>query len=141
MTIRNLEGFFKPRSVAVIGASDRARSVGNTLLANLMQGGFKGQILPVNPRHRSLCGLPVHASVADLTITRDLAVMCTPPPTVPGLIADLAARSTRAAIVITAGLTALTDVGGSTVKQQMLAAARPCLLRISVRTALDCSCR
>jgi len=130
MTIRNLEGFFKPRSVAVIGASDRARSVGNTLLANLMQGGFKGQILPVNPRHRSLCGLPVHASVADLPITPDLAVICTPPPTVPGLIADLGARGTRAAIVITAGLGALTEAGGTTLKQQMLAAARPYLLRI-----------
>ncbi|HSC98665.1 MAG TPA: CoA-binding protein, partial [Casimicrobiaceae bacterium] len=130
MTIRNLEGFFKPRSVAVIGASDRARSVGNTLLENLMQGGFKGQILPVNPRHRSLCGLPGHASVANLPITPDLAVICTPPPTVPGLIADLAARGTRAAIVITAGLGALTDDGGTTLKQQMLAAARPYLLRI-----------
>src|SRR3954466_6031805 len=114
MTIRNLEGFFKPRSVAVVGASDRARSVGNMLLANLVQGGFTGQVLPVNPKHRELCGLPVHASVADLPITPDLAVICTPPPTVPRLIADLAARGTRAAIVITAGLGAVAGADGKT---------------------------
>jgi len=130
MTIRNLEALFGPRSVAVIGASDRPHSVGNTLLVNLLAGGFAGRIMPVNPKHRELAGLAVHATISELPETPDLAVICTPPATVPQLIADLASRGTRAVIVITAGLGAAAATGGTTLKQQMLAAARPHLLRI-----------
>ena len=129
MTIRNLEHFFQPTSVALIGASDRPHSVGATVLANL-QAGFAGRIFPVNPRHRELGGLPVYPSVAALPERPDLAIICTPPPTIPGLVADLGTRGTRAAIVITSGLGAVMRDGSTTFKQAMLDAARPHLLRI-----------
>jgi len=130
MTVRNLEFFFRPRSIALVGASDRPHSVGGTVLRNLLAGGFAGPIMPVNPRHRELGGLEVHATVADLPQVPELAVICTPPATVPGLIEELGARGTRAAIVITAGLGAKAADGAMTLKEAMLAAAGRHLLRI-----------
>jgi acetyltransferase len=130
MTVRNLEYFFGPRSIAVIGASGRPHSVGETVLRNLLAGEFAGPVLPVNPKHRTLAGLAVYATVADLPLTPELAVICTPPATVPGLVAELAARGTKAAVVISAGLGAKTADGRSTLKDAMLAAAAPALLRV-----------
>jgi acetyltransferase len=129
MTVRNLEFLFHPASVALIGASDREGSVGKVLLRNLRQGGFMGPIWPVNPRHALIEGEQAWPDVAALPQAPDLALICTPPPTVPGLIADLGARGTRAAIVITAGLKQAQAQGG-TLEQAMLDAARPHLLRI-----------
>jgi len=123
MSIRHLDRLFDPASVAVIGASPRAGSVGATVWRNLREGGFAGPRWAVNLRHREIDGEVVHARVADLPAAPDLAVICTPPASVPGLIAELGARGTRAAVVLTAGL----DAGQ---KQAMLDAARAHLLRI-----------
>ncbi|MFN4005359.1 MAG: GNAT family N-acetyltransferase [Hylemonella sp.] len=122
MSIRNLDSLLAPSSVAVIGASQRPHSVGATVWRNLRQG-YAGAVYAVNPKYTTLDGQPVHARVQDLPAAPDLAVICTPPATVPALIADLAARGTRAAVVLTAGLDAAQ-------KQAMLDAARPALLRI-----------
>ena len=130
MSIRNLEHLLRPQSVAVIGASDTPRSVGATVLHNLVEGKFAGAIMPVNPRHRELAGIKVYPTVASLPAVPDLAVICTPPATVPGLIGELGERGTRAAIVITAGLGRDKDSQGRTLKEAMLAAAKPHLLRI-----------
>lgn len=123
MSIRNLDFLFAPASVAVFGASPREASVGGTVWGNLRSGDFKGPILAVNPKYRRLGGEPVYASASHLPCVPELAVICTPPDTVAGLIGELGARGTRAAVVLTAGLSAQH-------KQAMLAAARPHLLRI-----------
>jgi len=57
MSIRNLEHFFRPEWVAVIGALERPRSIGATVLRNLVEGGFAGSIMPVNPKYRELAGI------------------------------------------------------------------------------------
>jgi acetyltransferase len=123
MTVRHLDQLLQPTSVAVIGASDRPASVGATVWRNLRAGRFTGPVMAVNPRLRRLDGEPVVASVAALPQVPDLAVICTPPATVPKLIAELGRRGTRAAIVMTAGLDGAT-------RQAMLDAARPHLLRV-----------
>ena len=123
MSIRHLDRLLEPRSVVVVGASDRVGSVGATVWANLRAGRFEGPIFAVNPKHITLAGLPVFARVGDLPQAPDLAVLCTPPHTVPGLIDDLGRLGTRAAVIITAGLSAAQ-------KQAMLNAARPHLLRV-----------
>jgi acetyltransferase len=123
MSIRHLDSLFDPASVAVIGASPRAGSVGATVWRNLRQGGYRGALMAVNPKHRELDGVPVAARVQDLPQPPELAVICTPPASVPGLIDALGERGTRAAIVMTAGLTPVQ-------KQAMLDAARRHLLRI-----------
>ncbi|ALK97189.1 GCN5 family acetyltransferase [Massilia sp. WF1] len=129
MSTRNLDRFFMPKSVAVIGASARPGSVGATVLANLAGAGFQGTIWPVNPKYRVLAGTAVHADVADLPQAPDLAVICTPAPTVPGIITVLGARGCKAAVVLSAGLDA-PAAGGRSLRQMMLDAARPHLLRI-----------
>lgn len=130
MSIRNVDSLFKPRSVAVIGASSKPHGIGATLLRNLLDGGYSGEVWPVNPKYRQLAGLKCHASVTALPAAPELAVLCTPPATIPDLIGELGQRGTRAAIVLTAGMAELRTVGGRTLKQAMLAAARPHLLRI-----------
>src|SRR5579885_2059994 len=102
MSIRNFDKRFGPRSVALIGAGSRPGSVGAVVLRNLRQGGFVGELLLVNPRHDAIDGLTVYPSVADLPSAPDLAVIVTPPASVPALIGELGARGTRAAVVITA---------------------------------------
>ena len=123
MSIRHLDQLFDPASVAVFGASSRPASVGATVWANLRGAPFKGALYAVNPKHRRLDGEPVYARAADLPTVPELAVICTPPATVPGLIAELGALGTRAAVVISAGL-------DDAQRAAMLAAARPWLLRI-----------
>ena len=123
MSIRHLDSLFDPASVVVIGATDRPASVGGTVWRNLRQGRYAGTLLAVNPKRSELDGVPVAARVADLPVTPELAVICTPPHTVPGLIAQLGERGTRAAVVLTAGLDADT-------RRAMQQAARTHLLRI-----------
>ncbi len=123
MTIRHLDRLLEPRSVAVLGASDRPASVGATVWRNLRAGAFQGPVWAVNPSRTELDGQPCCASVNDLPAAPDLAVIATPPATIAELIGELGRRGTRAAIVMTAGLTAAQ-------KQQMLDAARPHLLRV-----------
>ena len=130
MSIRNLQQMFAPKSVALIGASQRTHSVGATVLRNLIEGGFKGAIHPVNPKHAELAGLRCWPDVTSLPQTPDLAVICVPPMGVPGIIRELGTHGTRAAIVLTAGLGARYDDTGRTVKQAMLDEANPWLLRI-----------
>lgn len=122
MSIRNLDYLLTPASVAVFGASARPHSVGSTVWRNLRQG-FAGPLYAVNPKYGALDGQPVYPNVRALPATPELAILCTPPASVPGLIAELAERGTRAAVVLTAGLDAAQ-------RQAMLAAARPTLLRI-----------
>ncbi len=123
MSIRNLDSLFDPASIAVFGASQRLGSVGATVWRNLSSGSFKGALYAVNPKRPELAGYTVVARAADLPAVPALAVICTPPDTVAGLIEELATLGTRAAVVLTAGMT-------SVQKQAMLDAARPHLLRI-----------
>src|SRR4051812_50193217 len=105
MSIRNLDRLFQPRSVAVIGASDNPQRIGTRVLSNLIDSGFSSDrdvIWPVNPKHQTLQGMPCYARVAALPAAPDLAILCTPPATIAGLVAELGARGTKAAIVMTA---------------------------------------
>ena len=123
MSIRHLDQLLEPKSIAVVGASNRAGSVGATVWRNCRAGRFKGPIFGVNPKHTTLDGERVFARPRDLPQPPDLAVLCTPPDTVAPLIDELGRLGTRAAIVMTAGLTPAQ-------KQATLDAARPHVLRV-----------
>lgn len=122
MTIRNLQHMFDPKSVVLIGASAQTGSVGNWLARNLMQG-FGGKVDFVNPKGGTIEGKACHRGLAKLEEPADLAVVVTPASTLPGIIAELGAAGTRAAVVISAG------VNGE-LRQAMLDAAKPHCLRI-----------
>jgi acetyltransferase len=123
MTIRNLTQCFRPRSVAIVGASQEAGSVGAILMSNLRSGGFRGSIFPINPKYEQVGGLRCYPRAADLPQVPDLAVIATPPATVPRVVGDLAQLGCAAAVIITAGLT-------PEQKQATLEAARPHLMRL-----------
>ncbi|WP_426173779.1 bifunctional acetate--CoA ligase family protein/GNAT family N-acetyltransferase [Massilia sp. TWR1-2-2] len=130
MSVRNLQHLFAPASVALIGASERAGSVGATALRNLTGAGFTGPIYAVNPKHREVAGMRCYASVAELPQAPALAIICTPPATVPGIVRQLGERGCRAAIILTAGLSAQRDARGRTLQQAALDAAHPYILRL-----------
>lgn len=96
-----LDAIFAPRSVAVIGASDRPKSVGQSLLQNLTT--FPHRIYPVNPKHGELRGLRCYPSVAALPEPVDLALIATPANTVPKIVQECAAQGVRGAVIISAG--------------------------------------
>ncbi|MCZ8546243.1 bifunctional acetate--CoA ligase family protein/GNAT family N-acetyltransferase [Mesorhizobium qingshengii] len=125
MTIRNLEYAFAPKSVAVFGASARDGAVGRVVFDNIVNGGFAGEIWPVNQKYSEVAGRRCYAKAADLPGVPDLGVIVTPPETVPAIVRDLAEKGTRAAVVITAGLTRENGL-----RQAMLDAAKPTLFRI-----------
>jgi len=130
MTIRNLDFLFNPASVALVGASQRPVSIGAVLSKNLVQGGFKGDIFPVTPKYKEIEGLTAYPDLDSLPKTPDMAVVATPPDTVPGIIRQLGTLGTRSAVVITAGFGESGSEKGKRLCNEILEAARPHLLRI-----------
>ncbi len=130
MTIRNLEHLFRPSSVAVIGGSDEAGSVGATVMRNLLAGGFAGAIVPVNPHHRHVAGIRTATDVGSMAQAPELAVICTRAHIVPDIVRQLGEKGTKAAVVLSAGLNVERDATGCTLTQRMLEHAKPHLLRI-----------
>ncbi len=130
MTTRNLEKLFRPTSIAVIGATNRPGAVGSVLMHNLLEGGFEGPIMPVNPKHSAVAGVLAYPDIKQLPMAPDLAIICTPAAAIPALIEQLVGIGTRAAIVLTAGLDKAKTPDGRTVKQAMLEATNKHLFRI-----------
>jgi acetyltransferase len=97
------ESMFTPRSVAVIGATDREASVGRTLLTNLCTPAFRGAVYPVNPKRNQILGFEAYNNIAAVPEKVDLAVVITPAPSVPGIIRECVDAGVRSAVVISAG--------------------------------------
>ncbi len=98
-----LDSLFLPKSVAVIGASERAGSVGRSVLWNLLSSPFGGTVFPVNSKRPNVLGIKAYPSVTELPDKVDLVVITTPADTVPDLIAESVGLGIPSAIVISAG--------------------------------------
>ncbi|MFZ3322502.1 MAG: GNAT family N-acetyltransferase [Usitatibacter sp.] len=118
-----LKALFEPRTVALVGATEKPGKVGALVAANLRDARFTGRIYGVNPKYSVVAGFPCFASVAKLPEPVDLAVIATPAPTVPGIIAECGASGIRNAVVITAGFSEAGDEGKA-LEKALLAAAR-----------------
>ncbi|MDB5397593.1 MAG: family N-acetyltransferase [Rhodospirillales bacterium] len=129
MSTRNLEMFFSPRSIALIGASRRPRAVGAVVAENLLSSDFDGIVMPVNPHEPAIRGVLAYKDIESLPMAPDLAVIATPAVSVPGLVADLGRRGCRAAIILTAGFEA-GDAGGQGQRALVRKAARDNDVRI-----------
>lgn len=123
MTIRNFDHLLAPKSVALIGASATPGTIGRIVASNLAKGGFAGPIWLVNPKQPTIDGRQCFTSIATLPEAPDLAVIATPPATIPDIVSELGQRGTRAAVVISAGVT-------RDLRLAMLQAAKPHTLRI-----------
>jgi acetyltransferase len=106
-----LTPLFEPQSVAIIGATDKKGKVGEVLVANMLEAGFKGPLFAVNPKYKEVRGVPCFASIDKLPQRVDLAVIATPPATVPGAIEECGRAGVRAAVVITAGFSEIGPAG------------------------------
>jgi acyl-CoA synthetase (NDP forming)/RimJ/RimL family protein N-acetyltransferase len=111
MTVRYMKRFFEPRSIAVIGASERELSLGGTVLRNLQASGFRGELLAVNPRgDDQVLGVRRFGSVAALPGIPDLAIVCTSPARIPAIVDELGRKQVRAVMIVMGGLsTPVTD--------------------------------
>ncbi|MBE0358291.1 bifunctional acetate--CoA ligase family protein/GNAT family N-acetyltransferase [Pseudoalteromonas aliena] len=104
MSLKRISQFFNPSSVAVIGASNISTRAGFVVMRNLLQGGFKGPIMPVTPNHTAVHGVLAYSSIADLPKVPDLAVICTNKNTLINIIKELAELGCKSAIIIADGL-------------------------------------
>ena len=98
-----LEPLFLPRSVAVIGATDRPGTVGRSVVTNLRESKFPLKIYPVNPSHPEVAGIKTEKRVADIPGGVDLALVVTPAQTVPQIISECVDAGVKSAVVISAG--------------------------------------
>ncbi|MEO0074315.1 MAG: acetate--CoA ligase family protein [candidate division WOR-3 bacterium] len=111
MAPTGLDALFRPRAVAVIGASNREGSVGRALFANILSAGFTGTVFPVNMRQRSVLGVKCYESVRDIPDEIDLAILIVPAVSVPAVLAECGQKGVRAAVVISAGFKELGPTG------------------------------
>jgi acetyltransferase len=116
MPIANLDKIFRPQRVAVIGASRRTGSVGYTVLRNLVQGAFAGELYAVNPKYDAIEGVPCFPSVAELPSTPDLVVICTPASTVPDLVKACGEANVLGLVIVSAGFREVGE-GGDQLQQ------------------------
>jgi acetyltransferase len=100
---RPLDAIFAPKSVAVIGATDRPGSVGRIVLWNLLSSSFGGTVYPINPKRHSVLGIKAYPSIADVPEPIELAIIATPASTVPGVIKECVDADVKGAIVLSAG--------------------------------------
>ncbi len=124
-----LNAIFEPKSIAVVGATEKGGSAGRTLLWNLISNPFGGTVFPVNPRRASVLGVKAYPTLAALPEPVDLAVIVTPAPTVPGIITECVETGVKGAIIISAGFKE-TGPAGAEMEQHILAQARRGKLRI-----------
>jgi acetyltransferase len=118
-----LDALFRPRSVAVIGATEKEGSVGRTLLWNLISSPFGGTVYPVNPRRESVLGIRAYPSLAAIDAPVELAVIVTPATGVPAVMRECAAKGVAGAIIISAGFREVGDAGAN-LEREVLAGVR-----------------
>jgi acetyltransferase len=106
-----LDAIFAPKTVAVIGASEKPGSVGRNLLWNLITNPFGGTVFPINPQHSSILGIKAYSTIFDVPEKIDLAVIATPASTVPKIIADGVDAGIKGAIIISAGFKEVGEKG------------------------------
>ena len=126
---RPLDIFFSPRTVAVIGATDRPGSVGRTLLWNLISSPFGGTVFPVNPKRNNVLGIKAYQDITAIPELVDLVIIATPAPTVPKLIEQCAAAKVKGIIILSAGFKEIGTVGLE-LEKQILTTARRNQIRI-----------
>ncbi|CAN5525897.1 bifunctional GNAT family N-acetyltransferase/acetate--CoA ligase family protein [soil metagenome] len=125
----SIERFFHARSVAVIGASRRHDTIGQTLVRNLVLGDYQGRVYVVNPAAQSVAGLPAYATVGDIPDTVDVAIVAVPAEAVQDVVLDCAAKGVHGLVVISSGF-AETGEEGRLRQRKLVGLARSYGLRL-----------
>ncbi|MEM7801409.1 MAG: bifunctional acetate--CoA ligase family protein/GNAT family N-acetyltransferase, partial [Chloroflexota bacterium] len=126
---RPLDAIFRPKSVAVIGASAQPGSVGRTIVENLIDSPFSGEIFLVNPKRNEILGQPAYSNIKDISASIDLAVIVVPAKIVPIVAQECVDAGVRGAIVISAGFKEIGE-SGAALEAEVLKIARSGNMRI-----------
>ncbi len=126
---QSLDVFFAPKTIAVIGATETANTVGRTILWNLVSNPFGGTVFPINPKRPSVLGVKAYKHISEVPEPVDLAVIVTPAASVPGIIHDCGEEGVKGAIVISAGFKEI-GAEGAELERQVLHEARHANMRI-----------
>jgi len=129
MSVHYLEHLLAPRSIAVIGASERAGSLGRIVFDNLRSGGYAGKLFAVNPKYQSLDGVACLPSISAIGQVVDLILVTTPAATVPAIVDAAGCAGTRSAVILSAGFGEI-GAAGKTIEEKLLAVARSHGVRI-----------
>ncbi|MDA2808938.1 acetate--CoA ligase family protein [Nocardiopsis suaedae] len=116
-----MERVFRPRSIAVVGASNEAGKIGNSVMRNIVDGGFAGEVYPVNPKADEVYGLRAYASVGDIPGGIDVAVFAIPAQFVAGALEEVGAKGAAGAVLIPSGFA---ETGRQDLQDEALAVAR-----------------
>lgn len=122
-----LNGLLRPKSVAVVGASATPGKIGYTVLDNLLTGGYKGPIYPINPSGGEILGLKVYATMAEVPGPVDAAIITVPAKFVSGVIDDCGKKGVKGLIVITSGFS---EVGRRDMEEEIVSKAHSYGMRI-----------
>lgn len=129
MTTAQLDSIFRPGSIALIGASDDPGTVGEALINNLIDGGYKGRFYPVNVRRDTIHGLKAYKTVTEIQDSIDLAVIATPAHTIPAIVEECGRCGVGGLVIISSGFQEAGEEGSAMLKQ-VLATARHYNMRI-----------
>ncbi len=126
---RKLGEFFKPASVAVVGASSNPEKVGHALLANILSSGYRGKVFPINPHSQEILGLKVYRSISEIPEIVDLCVIVIPAQLVPGVVEECGSHGIPFCVVISAGFRE-TGFEGIKLEREIIEIARRHSMRI-----------
>ena len=126
---QSLDVIFRPETIAVIGATEKAGSVGRTVMWNLVSNPFGGTVFPVNPERTNVLGVKAYPSIAEVPERVDLAVVVVPAPAVPDVIAECADAGVGGAIIISAGFKEI-GAEGRELEERVLEEARRGRMRV-----------
>ena len=125
----SLRALFRPDRIAVIGASAKPEKMGFQILKNILDAGFEGQVIPVNPKGETILGVPSVKSVDEIPPGIDLCVVIIPAPSVPGTVLQLGQKKVKAAIIITGGF-AESGAEGARLQEEVAENASRCGIRV-----------
>jgi len=111
MNTHYLTSLFTPNKIALFGASDRENSVGGVVFRNLLSAGFDGQIFAINPKHKTVQGKKAFASLADVGVPIDLAVVATPASTIPAIVEACGEHGIKMMLILSAGFREIGEEG------------------------------
>lgn len=121
--MHKLDRFFKPHRIALLGVTPNPKSVGGKVLSNLVGGGFRGVVYPVNPTSEAVLGIPCYPDVKSLPKTPDLALICTPAEQVPEMVQQCGEAGILGIIILSAGFREIGE-SGNMLEQKVLTEAR-----------------
>lgn len=115
-----MEALFRPRAVAVIGASDNPSKLGSHVMRSLIEGGYPGPIYPINPGKKEVFGIQTHASISQIQTPIDLGIIVLPAEQVPQILLECGEKGIKAIVLITAGFKEIEDRKGEQLQEEIL---------------------